>query len=96
MIVRFLSDLEAENMDLIKCAESTNTMGWQTRGRFLPGHSDEIILDVDPSLRAWAAAYNHNGSFEEWKDVVRAHRNRDKFRFILAASFAAPLLRILL
>lgn len=94
-VVRFLEALEAENIDIIQKADSTSTMGWQTRGRFLPGHGDDIILDVEPSLRGWAAAYHYSGTFEDWKAIMEPHRKRDKFRFILAASFTAPLLRIL-
>lgn len=95
MVVRFLEALEAENIDIITKADSTSTFGWQTRGRFLPGHGDDIILDIDPSLRSWAAAYHTTGTLEGWKATMAPHRDRDKFRFILAASFAAPLLRIL-
>ena len=94
-VVRFLEALEAENIDIIQKADSTGTMGWQTRGRFLPGHGDDIILDIEPSLRGWAAAYHYSGTLEEWKALMQPHRERDKFRFILAASFTAPLLRIL-
>lgn len=94
-VVRFLEALEAENIDIIQKADSTSTMGWQTCGRFLPGHGDDIILDVEPSLRGWAAAYHYSGTFEDWKAIMEPHRKRDKFRFILAASFTAPLLRIL-
>ena len=95
MVVRFLEALEAENIDIITKADSTSTFGWQTRGRFLPGHGEDIILDIDPSLRSWAAAYHTTGTLEGWKAIMAPHRERDKFRFILAASFAAPLLRIL-
>lgn len=94
-VVRFFEALEAENIDIIEKADSTSTMGWQTRGRFLPGHGDDIILDIEPSLRGWAAAYHYSGTFDDWKELMRPHRERDKFRFILAASFTAPLLRIL-
>lgn len=94
-VVRFLEALEAENIDIIEKADSTSTMGWQTRGRFLPGHGDDIILDIEPSLRGWAAAYHYSGTFDDWKALMQPHRERDKFRFILAASFTAPLLRIL-
>lgn len=95
MVVRFLEALEAENIDIITKADATATFGWQTRGRFLPGHGDDIVLDIDPSLRGWAAAYHTTGTFDGWKETMQPHRERDKFRFILAASFAAPLLRIL-
>ena len=95
MVVSFLAALEAENIDIINKADSTSTFGWQTRGRFLPGHGDDIVLDIDPSMRSWATAYHKNGTFEGWKATMAPHRERDKFRFILAASFAAPLLRII-
>lgn len=94
-VVRFLEALEAENIDIITRADSTSTFGWQTRGRFLPGHADDIVLDIEPSLRGWAAAYHASGTKGEWIEMMRPHRQRDKFRFILAAAFAAPLLRIL-
>lgn len=94
-VVSFLSALEAENIDIIQKADSTSTMGWQTRGRFLPAHGDDIILDIEPSLRGWAAAYHYSGTFDEWRALMQPHRERDKFRFIMAASFTAPLLRIL-
>ena len=95
MVVRFLEALEAENIDIVSKADSTSTFGWQTRGRFLPGHGDDIVLDVDPSMRSWVNAYHTTGTFEGWIQTMAPHRERDKFRFILAASFAAPLLRIL-
>lgn len=95
MVVRFLEALEAENIDIITRADSTSAFGWQTRGRFLPGHGDDIVLDIEPSLRGWAHAYHTNGTLEGWIGNMRPHRERDKFRFILAAAFAAPLLRIL-
>lgn len=94
-VVRFLEALEAENIDIITKADSTSTFGWQTQGRFLPGHGDDIVLDIDPSMRSWATAYHTAGTFGGWKKTMRPHRERDKFRFILAASFTAPLLRIL-
>lgn len=94
-VVRFLAELESENIDIIQKANSTSTFGWQQGGKFLPGHGGDIILDIDPSLKSWAGAYQKSGSFEEWKSMMQPHRQRDKFRFILAASFAAPLLRII-
>lgn len=94
-VVRFLAALEAENIDIIKKVDSTSNFGWQTHGRFIPGHGDDIVLDIDSSLRGWAAAYHTAGTFEGWISTMQSHRSRDKFRFILAASFAPPLLRII-
>lgn len=94
-VVSFLSALESENIDIIQKSDSTSTFGWQSKGRFLPGHGDDIVLDIDPSMKSWAAAYHTTGTLKGWIDTMRPHRDRDKFRFILAASFAAPLLRII-
>lgn len=94
-VVQFLAALEAENIDIIEKADSTTSFGWQPGNRFLPGHAKDIVLDVDPSQKSLVAAYGMNGSLEGWVEQMKAHRARDKFRFILAASFTAPLLRII-
>lgn len=94
-VVQFLGALEATNIDVIKKVDSTNTMGWKSKGRFLPGHARDIELDVDVSQRQLAAAYSTMGTMEAWTERMRPHRGRNKFRFILAASFTAPLLRII-
>lgn len=94
-VVRFLSALEAENIDIIAKADAASTFGWQPGKRFIPGRDKDIVLDIDPSQRGLAAAYCQTGSFDKWKDIMAPHRVRDKFRFILASSFAAPLLRII-
>lgn len=94
-VVRFLSALEAENIDIIQKADATSTFGWQPGRRFIPGREQGIVLDIDPSQKGMATAYCRNGDMEHWIRTMAPHRERDKFRFILAASFAAPLLRIL-
>ena len=94
MVVRFLSALEAENIDIITKSDSTSTFGWQPGKRFIPGRDQGIVLDIDPSQKNMALAYTQNGSRDGWIKTMKEHRDRDKFRFILAAAFAAPLLRI--
>lgn len=93
-VVKFLGALESENIDIIPKNDATSTFGWQPGRRFIPGHDDGITLDIDPSQRGMAAAYCQNGTMERWIEHMAPHRSREKFRFILAASFAAPLLRI--
>lgn len=95
LVVRFLSALEAENIDVIQRADATATFGWQPGKRFIPGREQGIVLDIDPSQKGMALAYSQNGEMKQWVQLMAQNRNRDKFRFILAASFAAPLLRIL-
>lgn len=93
-VVKFLGALESENIDIIPKNVATSTFGWQPGRRFIPGHDEGITLDIDPSQRGMAAAYCQNGTMERWIEHMAPHRSREKFRFILAASFAAPLLRI--
>lgn len=93
-VVKFLGALESENIDIIPKNDATSTFGWQPGRRFIPGHDEGITLDIDPSQRGMAAAYCQNGTMERWIEHMAPHRSREKFRFILAASFAAPILRI--
>lgn len=94
-VVKFLAALESENIDIIKRADSTSTFGWQTEKRFIPGYDKDIVLDIDPSQRPMASAYCMSGTMKEWLNMIKPHRVRDKFRFIMAAGFTAPLLRII-
>ncbi|MGN1318901.1 MAG: DUF927 domain-containing protein [Lachnospirales bacterium] len=94
-VVKFLSALEAENIDIIPIVQSVSSFGWQTGNRFIPGHEKGIVLDIDPTQKGLAMAYCQSGTYDEWILMIKPHRKRDKFRFILAASFAAPLLKII-
>ena len=93
-VVSFLAAQEMANIDILETAESTGVFGWQSRGRFLPYLEGDIVLDVEPSLKTWAAGYHAEGSLEDWLKAVEGCRRNNIFRFILAASFAAPLLKI--
>lgn len=93
-LVKFLSDLLDENMDIIERVRSVSQMGWQG-DKFLPYAGGDIILDCDENGGGWIEGYRMRGSFEEWKDMIRGFRNNHIFRFILSCSFAAPLLKIM-
>lgn len=101
-VVRFLEALECENFDLLELQDSTSTFGWQPGKRFVPGHADDIVLDIPSNMQALAAAYNQNGSLNGWINTMiplwvlnSKVTNWHKFRFIVSAAFAAPLLDIL-
>lgn len=95
MVVKFLYALEEANKDIIPLADSASRLGWQADESFLPWHGGDIVLDFDPSLKSLAMACQTTGTLKGWIDTMQPHRDRDKFRFILASSFAAPLLDIL-
>ena len=93
-VVKYLGDLEAQNIDAIPRNDSASSFGWQPGRRFIPWHAQGITMDIEPAQRPLAAAYTWQGSLDQWVETMRPHRQRDIFRFILAAGFAAPLLRI--
>ncbi|MBQ9633056.1 MAG: DUF927 domain-containing protein [Lachnospiraceae bacterium] len=94
-VIRFLSALEAVNDDIIPWGESTSTLGWHSKGRFLPGVDKGLIMDFDEQMGAVVSAYHTHGSLEKWARTMQEHREKNRFRFLLAASFAAPMIKLL-
>jgi len=94
MLVKFLSSLEAENIDILQRATCVSQLGWHGK-QFIPGHNEDLVIDVDDSTRQWLEGYHEAGTLEDWITTVAPFRKNPIFRFILAASFAAPLLRII-
>ena len=92
-LVRYLDALEKNNMDTIELTYATEQTGWQSGGKFMPFFADDMVFDTN---NAYIIAYLcKNGTLSGWVDTVKKHRDRWRFRFILASSFAAPLLSIL-
>lgn len=92
-LVRYLDALEKQNLDVIDRVESTEQTGWQKGGEFMPYFCDGVVFDT---ANAHIIEYLcKNGTMEKWVETMAPHRERWRFRFILAASFAAPLLAIL-
>ena len=92
-IIRYLDALERNNMDTIVKRDSTEQTGWQPGGRFMPFFADDMVFD---SQNAYVLSYLcKNGTRQGWIDTMAQHRDRWRFRFILASSFAAPLLTLL-
>ena len=95
-LVQYLGALEAENMKLIPVAKSTEQMGWISSDGFFPGAEGDVMLDVEDGSAYIAAAYHSEGSYDEWKKTAQRARDMSPVvRFVLAASFAAPLLTVL-
>lgn len=91
-VVRFLAALEADNIERIPKVDSAGTYGWQPGNRFIPGHDEGIVLDMQTGKES---AYTTCGDYPKWKNLIDKHRENDKFRFIVAGAFTAPLLKII-
>lgn len=94
LLVKFLGALLDENMDLIEISKSVTQMGWHG-DKFLPYLAADIVVDVDLNSSKWVNAYHKLGKYEDWIEHMRKCRENYIFRFILAASFAAPLLKVM-
>ena len=94
-VVRFLQALEEENLGIIPTVESSDSLGWLPGDRFLPGCAPGVVLDMDGPKLQFAQGFTPEGSFDEWKREMKEQRQKSsRFRFILSAAFAAPLLDI--
>lgn len=93
-LVKFLAALEAENIDILERAECVSQLGWHGK-QFVPSYNTNLVIDVEPSTQKWLDGYHEEGTMDDWINSVSGCRHNDVFRFMLAASFAAPLLRLL-
>lgn len=92
-LVRYLQDLERENLHSLPIRRSTSTLGW-VGNNFLPGAQGDIVLDLEDGTAAIADGYRESGTLEKWVAAMEPIRQYPVARFMLAASFAAPLLKL--
>lgn len=93
-LVRFMSCLERVNVDRIPVIGRITHYGWIGDKHFAPGVADGYYLDTEGTGRS-ACLGKANGSYDTWKDAMQPHRQREVFRFIMASTFAAPLISLL-
>lgn len=96
-LVKWLSALEASNGQMIPVKKGVSKMGWRDNEStfILPGIDNEYSIDIgDDAAKSVVAGLGQGGNFDTWKKSIWELRTRPKARFILAASFASPLLKI--
>ncbi len=96
-LVQYLDSLERANLNHLPLVKSVGHFGWVDSKHFLPGVEGDFVLDVDEGTGAAsiASGYRIQGDTDEWAESLSSIREFPIARFILAASFAAPLLRII-
>lgn len=87
----FLSNLELIND--IKVDKSSDRLGWQGK-YFLPTDKDKLHIYAEGAMKQWLNAFEEKGKLNDWIEKVTPYRSNNIFRFILASSFSAPLLKI--
>jgi putative DNA primase/helicase len=96
-LTKWLSSLEAANASTIPDKKGVGKLGWRDHEtKFIfPGLETGYTLDLgDTGADGAIDGYGVAGDLGVWIEAMRKLRTRPKARFILAASFAAPLLKI--
>lgn len=97
LLVKYLSDLENWNSDLIPLQLSSGKLGWRNKCQyFLPYDGHAIQFDGKNRFAELYDAVAESGSFDVWKDHMKKLRSSDSLepRIALAASFASVMLRL--
>ena len=96
-MVKWLSSLEAANAQIIPMRQGVSKMGWRNNDTefILPGIATSYTIDIgDDAAESTISGLGQAGDFGAWIGIMQQLRARNKARFIMAASFAAPLLKI--
>jgi len=95
-LVKWFDDLEGQNMKSIPSHKAVTKLGWRGDKVFIPGAEGDFLIDMDDGAATEAiVGYRKTGDFEKWKEFAMKVREKPVARFILAAAFATPLLKIL-
>ena len=95
--VKWLDALADTNQDKIPVTYSVSKLGWRGEREFiLPNLQQKYRIDIDDDgSQSTVNGFTTAGKREEWINAMQYLRQSPRARFILAAAFAAPLLRIL-
>ena len=91
-LVRYLSDIEYMNLDLIEVRKSSSKLGW-VKGTFLP-YDNDIVFDGEEKFKETYNSIKEVGSEEVWMDLVRDIRKSGRFepQISIVASLASVLI----
>ncbi|KJE20369.1 protein of unknown function (DUF927) [Frankia torreyi] len=93
---RWLAAVEAANEEVIPREPLARWLGWQPDGSFLPAADSPLPLEPKyPEQVPYIAAHHPAGSLEDWRRTIKLIEPFPAVRVVLAAGFAAAMLRVL-
>lgn len=92
-IIKYLEELERNNIENIPITKITSYLGWCSKS-FLPFVENDVFLDNEVRNMPIVKGFREEGTLEEWLGLMREIYKYPIARFAVAASFAAPLLRL--
>lgn len=91
-LVEFLNFLIDNNFDTIPISKSVSRLGWNSEG-FSP-YTEEVIFDGLDKFEGTFNAIKERGNYEKWlAEAVKCRKYSLSARLVIAASFAAPLVK---
>lgn len=94
LLVRYLSDVENLNYDLIPEVHSFSRLGHVPGEGFLP-YVDDLVFDGDANFRTLYQSISEKGDFGAWKDEIKRVRSfSTAAKITIAASFASVLVPV--
>ncbi|OHV23244.1 hypothetical protein BBK14_24285 [Parafrankia soli] len=93
---RWLASVEAANEHTIPRQKLARWLGWQPDGSFLPTPGEPLPLEpAFPEQAPYLAAHHPAGTLDAWQTAIGRVAAFPGMRIVLAAGFAAALLRVL-
>ena len=91
-LVKYLSDIEYMNYDLIEELNSVGRLGWIDGYGFSP-YVDDLIFDGNVSFKHFFESVKQQGSYDKWLELAKDIRKNGSIpaRIALAASFSSVL-----
>lgn len=91
--VSYLQEFERTYIQEIPLVKTVSRMGWYGSKHFFPGLEGDYIVD-NPDMAKQLAGFHEAGTLEDWVTFITPIRKYPIARFMLACSFAAPLMRL--
>ena len=90
LLVKYLAEVTALNMDAIPLVKSCRHMGWAGED-FIP-YTEDIKLDSEAQYKDLVASVSSRGDLQSWIHYTRELRKNIVLRLLMGASFASPLI----
>lgn len=93
-LVKYLSETENLNYELIPAKNSFSRMGYINDEGFIP-YVDNLVFDGDLNYKTIFNSIKSFGNFDKWLDEARSVRRYNTVaKITIAAAFASPLIKI--
>jgi len=92
-LIRYLSDMDNKNYDIIPQKNSVTRLGYIDGAGFSP-YVDELVFDGDENYKNIFNSVKSCGNYEKWLELAKEIRQKSiTARIVLAAAFASVLVK---